>query len=134
MATENDELRAARERTASPTHPDEGLTRQELAELVNAYIWDHHHKKVALDANHLGKIERGLIRWPSKLYREALRAILGASTDAALGFDNARRAVVKLKPVNRKQFIHTSTSLGVGALTQGTHRGAAGGHRTHPNP
>ncbi|MBW0008504.1 MAG: hypothetical protein JO063_00060 [Pseudonocardiales bacterium] len=31
----NDQLRTARRRTASLTHPDECLTRQELAELVN---------------------------------------------------------------------------------------------------
>jgi hypothetical protein len=119
LAVANDRFRAARERTASLTHPDEGLSRRELADLVNAYIWDHHHEMVALDANYLGKIERGIICWPSKLYREALRAILGASTDTALGFINPRRAVVKLENVDRKQFIHTTTLLGVGTLTSG---------------
>ncbi|MGH4012020.1 MAG: hypothetical protein ACRDTH_28325 [Pseudonocardiaceae bacterium] len=104
MAVANDQLRVVRERTASPTHPDECLSRQELAELVNAYIWDHHDKLVELSANYVGKLERGLIRWPSKLYREALRAILGAPTDFALGFINARRAVVKLADADRKQF------------------------------
>lgn len=103
MAVANDQLRVARERIASPNHPDEGLTRQELAELVNAYIWNHHNKKiVALTANYLGKLERGHIRWPGKLYREALRAVLGVPTDAALGFVNARRAVVRLDNVDRK--------------------------------
>ncbi|MGH3823941.1 MAG: XRE family transcriptional regulator [Pseudonocardiaceae bacterium] len=105
MAAANDLLRAARERTASPANPEDGLTREELAELVNAYIWEHHHKMVALDANHLGKMERGIVSWPSKLYREALRAILGAPTDAALGFINTRRTVVKLDNVDRKQFL-----------------------------
>jgi hypothetical protein len=119
LAVANDRFRAARERTASLTYPDEGLSRRELADLVNAYIWDHHHEMVALDANYLGKIERGIIRWPSKLYREALRAILGASTDSALGFINPRRAVVKLENVRRKQFLHTTTLLGVGTLTLG---------------
>ncbi|MBV9160431.1 MAG: XRE family transcriptional regulator, partial [Pseudonocardia sp.] len=80
MAIANDRFRAARERTASLTYPDEGLSRQELAELVNTYIWEHHHEMVALDANYVGKIERGIIRWPRKLYREALRVILGAAT------------------------------------------------------
>ncbi|MGH8921079.1 MAG: XRE family transcriptional regulator, partial [Actinomycetes bacterium] len=78
----NDQLRAAQARTASLTDPEDCLSRQELAELVNAYIGDHHHKMVALDAGYLGKLERGIIRWPSKLYREALRATLGMSTDA----------------------------------------------------
>jgi hypothetical protein len=38
MPAANDQLRAARERTASPTYADECLSRQELAELVNAYV------------------------------------------------------------------------------------------------
>ncbi len=67
-------------------------------------------------ANWVGQLERGKTRWPSKLYREALRAILGVPTDAALGFVNTRRAVVKLEDVDRQQFIHTATGLGVGAL------------------
>ena len=119
LAVANDRFRAARERTASPTYPDEGLSRRELAELANAYIWEHHHEMVALDANYVGKIERGLIRWPSKLYREAFRTILGASTDTAVGFINPRRAVVKLEDVDRKRFLHTTTLLGVGTLSLG---------------
>ncbi|MGH3951893.1 MAG: helix-turn-helix domain-containing protein, partial [Pseudonocardiaceae bacterium] len=111
----NDQLRTARERTASPTHPDECLSRQELAELVNAYIWEHHEKMVELDANYVGKLERGDIRWPGRLYREALRAILGVSTDAALGFANSRRAVVKLPTADRNQFL-LDRALGVDAL------------------
>ncbi|MBV9730471.1 MAG: XRE family transcriptional regulator [Pseudonocardiales bacterium] len=115
----NDRFRAARERTASLTYPDEGLSRQELAELVNTYIWEHHHEMVALDANYVGKIERGIIRWPRKLYREALRVILGAATETAVGFINPRRAVVKLDNVKRQQFLHTTTLLGVGTLSSG---------------
>jgi hypothetical protein len=47
--------------------------------------------------------------------REALRAILGVSSDAALGFVNARsaRAAVRLEDVNRKQFLRTGRDLGV---------------------
>jgi hypothetical protein len=122
MTTENNQLRAARERTASPTHPDGGLSRQELAELVNTWVWDHHDKTVVLaTANYIGKLENGIIRWPGKLYREALRVILGAPTDTALGFINARsrRAAVKLEDVNRQQLIRTTTALGVGTLVLG---------------
>jgi transcriptional regulator with XRE-family HTH domain len=106
----NEQLRAARERTASPAAPDECLSRQELAELANEWIWKHHKKMAALSANYIGQLERGYIHWPGKLYREALRAILGVSTDAALGFVNTRRAVVKLEDVKRKQFIQTATA------------------------
>ncbi|MGH3802651.1 MAG: XRE family transcriptional regulator, partial [Pseudonocardiaceae bacterium] len=80
-------------------------------ELTNAWIWDHHHKVVELTGNYIGKLEQGVIRWPGKIYREALRAILGVSTDAALGFVNARRAVVKLAGVDRRQFLRTTPGL-----------------------
>ncbi|MGH3777741.1 MAG: XRE family transcriptional regulator [Pseudonocardiaceae bacterium] len=119
MAAANNQLRAARERTVSLTCPDVCLSRQELAELVNAWVWDHHDKIVELSANYIGQLERGKIRWPGKVYREALRAILGVSTDAALGFVNARRAVVRLEDVDRKQFLHSTAALGVGALALG---------------
>jgi transcriptional regulator with XRE-family HTH domain len=116
LPAENEKLREARERTASLVSPDECLSRQELAELANAWIWKHRKKMAVLSANYIGQLERGYIRWPGKVTREALRAILGVSTDAALGFVNTRRAVVKLKDVNRKQFLQRATGLGVGAL------------------
>ncbi len=119
MVAANKKLQAARERTASLTSPDVCLSRQELAELVNAWVWDHHHKVVELTANYVGQLERGKIRWPGKLYREGLRAILGVSTDTALGFLNSHRAVVKLENVDRKKFLHTGAALGAGALVLG---------------
>ncbi len=118
MAAANEQFRAARERTASLAFPDVCLSRQELAELVNAWVWEHHDKKVVTaSANYIGRIELGKIRWPGKLYREAFRAILGVSTDAALGFVNARssRAAVKLEDVDRKKFLRATRDLG--ALT-----------------
>ena len=69
----NDLLRAARKRTASLTSPDVCLSRQELAELVNAWVWDHHEKMVEHSANYIGQLECGKIRWPGKVSREALR-------------------------------------------------------------
>jgi transcriptional regulator with XRE-family HTH domain len=110
LAAANEQLQAARERTASLTYPDECLSRQELAELVNAWIYEHHHEVMEASANYIGQLERGKIRWPGKLYREAFRAIFNVSTDSALGFVNTRRAVVKLDDVNRKQFFHTANA------------------------
>jgi transcriptional regulator with XRE-family HTH domain len=114
VAEANDLLRVARQRTASLTSPDMGLSRQELAELVNAWAWDHHETMLEHSANWVGQLERGKIRWPGKVSREALRAILGVSTDAALGFVNARsaRAAVKLEHVDRQQFLRASRDLG----------------------
>lgn len=111
-AKANEKLRAARENTASLAEPDVCLSRQELAELANAWIWEHHEEVVALSANYIGQLERGKIKWPGKLYRESLRAVFGVSTDAALGFTNTRRAVVKLDDVKRRTVIQNAVSLG----------------------
>ncbi|MGH3856097.1 MAG: XRE family transcriptional regulator [Pseudonocardiaceae bacterium] len=134
MAMENERFRAARERTASPDHPDEGLSRRDLAELANAWIWEHHKTMTSLDSNHVGKIERGLVRWPSKLCREAFRAILGAPTDTALGFTNPRRAVVKRDTVKRQQFVSATTRLGVGTLVLGPLAALLEGSQPTPIP
>ncbi|MGH4002321.1 MAG: XRE family transcriptional regulator [Pseudonocardiaceae bacterium] len=118
MAAGNEELRAARQRTASLTSPEVCLSRQELAELVNAWVWEHHQKRVEHSANWVCQLECGKIRWPGKVSREALRVILGASTDAELGFVNARsaRAAVKLEDVNRQQFLRTTRNAGALAV------------------
>ncbi|MEO7193725.1 MAG: XRE family transcriptional regulator [Pseudonocardiaceae bacterium] len=120
LATANNQFRDARENTESLTHLGYCLTRQELAELVNAYIYDRHTKKMTeASANYIGQVESGKIRWPGKLYREAFREIFGVSADSDLGFVNARsrRAAVKLDNVKRRKLLHNATTLGVGALT-----------------
>jgi hypothetical protein len=71
--------------------PGEWLSRQEVAELVNRWIFERHERVVELDGNYIGKLERGLIRWPQALYREALRAVLHVETDGQLGFNRRRR-------------------------------------------
>jgi hypothetical protein len=121
MAEANHQLRAARERTASPSNPGMCLSRQELADLVNAWVWEHHNKTVFATANYIGKLEIGLIRWPDQARREAFRAILSVPKDSDLGFINARsqRAAVKLENVDRQNLIRGGAALGVGALVQG---------------
>lgn len=96
----NSALRTARENVASAAHLGEHLSRQELADLVNAYLWDRHGKRVEIDAHYVAKLERGVIRWPNSHYREAFRAVLGASDDAELGFRTARREAA---PARRAQ-------------------------------
>jgi hypothetical protein len=42
---------------------------------------------ICTDANYLGQLERGRIRWPQDPDRRAgFRAVLGVTTDAELGF------------------------------------------------
>lgn len=82
----NSLLQDARLRRVSPSGSGRPLSRQELAEAVNAYLWDRCGRRAELDANYVGKLERGEFRWPQKLYRDAFRAVLDADKDADLGF------------------------------------------------
>ncbi|HKT04808.1 MAG TPA: hypothetical protein VJT31_35285, partial [Rugosimonospora sp.] len=104
-------FRQARERIQSPSTPGEPLSRQEVAEQANAWIFEQHKKTVALDANYVGKLERGLIRWPHRMYREAFRAVLRVATDAQIGFSGRRRRPATVGPVNRQQFLHLAGSV-----------------------
>ncbi|MFI9643960.1 hypothetical protein ACIG87_28590 [Micromonospora sp. NPDC051925] len=82
----NDLLRAARLALRSPSGSGRPMSRQELAEAVNAYLYDHAGRMVAVAGHYIGNLERGQTRWPSAHYRQALRAVLGRATDTELGF------------------------------------------------
>ncbi|WP_040866978.1 hypothetical protein [Nocardia exalbida] len=86
----NVQLQQRREATPSRVTPGQVMGRAELAEAVNAYIWRQHGQRRELDARTIARYERGAVRWPNGLYREAFRAILQA-TDSELGFIPDRR-------------------------------------------
>lgn len=118
MADPNNHLRTARERTESMQTPGEPLSRLELADLVNAWVYEHTDNKrvVELDANYIGKLERGQIRWPQADYRAGLRAVLGARIDAELGFCRPRRSASTVVSVNRKDFLRAALGVTAGAV------------------
>jgi len=62
------------------------MSRQELAEAVNAAVFAETGRVSALTANYVGKLEAGLHRWPIESTRRVFRAVLGAERDADLGF------------------------------------------------
>lgn len=62
------------------------LTGEQLADKVAARVLVETGRRPAIDADHVSRIERGLITWPGRQYREAFRVVLGACTDAELGF------------------------------------------------
>lgn len=114
MAEPNDLLRRARERIESPYASGDCLSRQELAELVNAWVYEHteDHRVIELNANYLGQLERGKIRWPQESDRRAgFRAVLGVTTDAELGFRRPRRSRTIVSGVDRQQ----SSGLALGS-------------------
>jgi hypothetical protein len=82
----NELLRAARLALRSPSGSGRPLSRQELADAVNAYLHEHVGRRFAIAGHYIGNLERGQTRWPSAHYRTALRAVLDKATDAELGF------------------------------------------------
>lgn len=96
----NELLRRRRQSVPSPSGSGEPMTRHELAEAVNRHIWSTTGTKSTIDAETIGRYERGQIQWPGGTYRLGLRAVLGAGTDAELGFKPTRRgrAVASLSP------------------------------------
>lgn len=132
----NDLLRRRRESHPSPTGRGDHMTRTDLAEAVNAYVWASTGRRIALDASTIARYERGLIRWPNATYRDGLRAVLGATKDADLGFRPTRRGrpqaatagdagptMTRLPAeapddVNRREFLLTLGA--VGAVGMGT--------------
>jgi tetratricopeptide (TPR) repeat protein len=68
------------------------MSRQELAEAANALLAADHPAESTMDANYIGKLERGKHRWPSRPRRRALCRVLQADCDADLGFFINRRS------------------------------------------
>lgn len=67
------------------------MTRGELAEAVNQFVWHTCGEQISLDADTIARYERGRILWPGTRYREGLRAVLGVDSDLELGFQPTRR-------------------------------------------
>lgn len=84
-------LRRARLSQLSPSGSGRPLSRQELAEAVNAHIYTELGRVTSLNSSYIGRLERGQHRWPHAHVRAGFRAVLGAGTDAELGFYIARR-------------------------------------------
>lgn len=115
LAEPNAQLRAYRRAVVVPGSAA-GLTRQELAERVNHWLYAHTGKVYEIDANYIGKLERGVIRWPQRTYREALRAVLGVGSDQELGFFIRRSADSTVEDMDRHQFLRIAAATGAGAL------------------
>ena len=90
MSAERDTMGCEPNRLLSAARRARRLTQQQLAEAVAAAHWRLFEQEAAIDADHVSKLERGLITWPNKRYRDAFRAVLGTACDAELGFYHHR--------------------------------------------
>jgi transcriptional regulator with XRE-family HTH domain len=82
----NNLLREARLRTPSPNDHTRSMSQRELAEAIAVHVQRTTGREVALDRHVISRWERGQRRLPIAAYRAAFRAVLGAATDAELGF------------------------------------------------
>jgi transcriptional regulator with XRE-family HTH domain len=74
------------------------MSRAELAEAVNAYLWNRGVRE-CLSESDIGRYERGESRWPRADRRQGLRAVLGAGTDAQLGLFITNRSPSSEEPL-----------------------------------
>lgn len=85
----NRKLEAARRAVASPSGaPGMRMSRRELAEAANAYVWEQTggQQRTDMTEHDIGRYERGEVHWPNRWRRCGMRGVLGVSKDAELGF------------------------------------------------
>jgi transcriptional regulator with XRE-family HTH domain len=106
-----------------------GLTQEQLAEAANGEVEAQTGHAGGMDGDYVSKLERGVHTWPNKHYRQSLRQVLGAASDADLGFYSRRSqratvsgagaspAVEGVDDVNRQAFLRAlaATVAGVAA-------------------
>jgi len=118
-----------------------GLTEAGLADRVADWVCANAAAKrprtrPAIDGDHVSRIERGLITWPGREYRAAFRAVLGAASDAELGFYPRRgRTSSAPAPVDVDgQTLALAGAATIGALDSGVLAALEQGLPTPPAP
>jgi transcriptional regulator with XRE-family HTH domain len=86
---------------------DLDLTQADLAALTCAQVQKDTGHRPAIDAQAIGRIERGEITWPNRATREALRTLLRSKSDADLGLypKRTRRDADKEDATKRRDFL-----------------------------
>lgn len=67
-----------------------GITENQVAEEVSRLVTAETGRDRAIDGNYVSKLERGVITWPNRDYRQAFRTFFNAMSDAELGFYPSR--------------------------------------------
>ncbi|MCO1575503.1 XRE family transcriptional regulator [Crossiella sp. SN42] len=114
MPAPNLDLITRREAMKSPNAPDQALSRQELADLVNKRLFKLDPKAPPVTYDTIAKLEQGVIGRPREAVRRAaFRAALQVETDAELGFHRPRRTR-STAPVDRQQFLRAAVGMTAG--------------------
>ena len=67
-----------------------GITESQVAEEIARLVAAQTGHDLAIDGNYVSKLERGVITWPNRAYRQAFRTLFHAMDDAELGFYSSR--------------------------------------------
>ncbi len=67
-----------------------GMTEGQVAEEVAKIVAAQTGRELAINGNYVSKLERGVITWPNRAYRQAFRTLFGVAKDADLGFFPSR--------------------------------------------
>ena len=67
-----------------------GMAERQVAEEVARIVVAQTGRELAIDGNYVSKLERGVITWPNRAYRQAFRTLFGVASDAELGFYPSR--------------------------------------------
>jgi transcriptional regulator with XRE-family HTH domain len=63
-----------------------GMTEGQVAEEVARIVAAQTGRELAINGNYVSKLERGVITWPNRAYRQAFRTFFNVSKDIDLGF------------------------------------------------
>ncbi|MDG4756262.1 hypothetical protein O7630_35530 [Micromonospora sp. WMMD718] len=118
------------------------LTGGQLAELVADRVLDRttsagsKRRRPPIDADYVSRIERGLITWPGRDYREAFQTVLGAKSAAELGFYSRRtQRTEQPLPVDIDgQLLALAGAATIGALSGHTLTALTSGLAAPPTP
>ncbi len=67
-----------------------GFTEGQVAEEIARLVAVQTGRELAIDGNYVSKLERGVITWPNRAYRQAFRTLFSAASDSELGFYPSR--------------------------------------------
>ena len=66
------------------------MTESQVAEEVARIVAAQTGRDHAIDGNYVSKLERGVITWPNRAYRQAFRTLFNVMNDVELGFYPSR--------------------------------------------
>jgi hypothetical protein len=114
-----------------------GMTESQVAEEVARIVAAQTGRGHAIDGNYVSKLERGVITWPNRAYRQAFRTLFNVLNDAELGFypSRTRRDAeqwLTSADTGSVSVLHAQTWTAEASLARALARGSSTGGREPP--